>query len=191
MLAGVTGVADKVISGWAVNGITTFQEGLPLALTMNTNFLTTYALQGTQRPNVVAGCARKLGGPIQKRLGDAGSGPVPVVINGVTTTVNQVINPEFNLACFTAPTTNFSFGNESRTDNGIRSPGTANYDLALSKETHITERVSLQLRIESFNLFNRVQFGSPNLLINNPLAGQITTQANSPRLLQLGGRVNF
>jgi hypothetical protein len=170
----VSGFTDKIVSGWGVNGLTTFQKGLPMNITMQTNNLTTYGLQGTLRPNVVAGCNRVNSGAIQKRLGDK-TAPAPY----------------FNIGCFQAPATVFSFGNESRNDTILRFPGQANYDFALYKDTHITERIAFQFRVESFNLFNRVQFGNAVTTIGNANAGQITTQANQPRLLQLGGRVNF
>jgi hypothetical protein len=56
---------------------------------------------------------------------------------------------------------------------------------------NLTERPVFQFRAESFDLFNRVQFGGPNTMIGNNLAGRITSQANDPRLLQMAGRVNF
>ena len=100
-------------------------------------------------------------------------------------------NPYFNLACFSSPA-RFTFGNESRTDSLLRLPGVANWDLAIFKETHISEKVAFVFRVEAFNLANRVQFGGPNTsvgsLSNN---GAITTQANDPRELQLAGRINF
>ena len=175
----VSGFVDRIVSGYGFNGVTTFQEGYPLAIAMQQNNITTYALQGNTRPNVVPGCNKAIGGSIQQRLGDAYSS-----------------KGYFNTACFTQPG-NFSFGNESRTDNQLRGPGQANFDLALFKDTRITEKVALQLRIESFNLFNRVQFGnpgttgSPPINIGNSQAAQITTQLNQPRLLQVAGRINF
>jgi hypothetical protein len=176
--AGVSGFADKLISGWGLNGVSTFQKGYPMGISSSAGYVATYSGTGTTRPNVVSGCNKTIGGPIQKRLGD-------VVTGG------SVQNPYFNLACFVAPA-RFTFGNESRTDNTLRLPGIANWDLALFKETHLTERVALVLRVESFNLFNRVQFGgvgnSVGSLSNN---GQITTQANDPREFQLAGRINF
>jgi hypothetical protein len=45
-----------------------------------------------------------------------------------------------------------------------------------------------------FNLFNRVQFGLPNTSVTtaaNPTTGQITTQINQPRLIQLALRLAF
>jgi len=171
--SGVSGLMDKLVSGFGVNGVSTFQKGYPLGISMSSNTVSTYSLSGTTRPNVVAGCKKKVDGSVQSRLGDS-SAP----------------NKYFNLGCFVAPG-NFAFGNESRTDNTLRAPGIANWDLALFKETHISERVVLQLRAESFNLFNRVQFGAPNTSIGSAQQGQVTTQVNDPRLLQLAARVNF
>lgn len=176
--AGVHGFTDKLVSGWGINGVSTFQKGYPMGISSSAGYVATYSGTGTTRPNVVPGCNRVIGGPIQKRLGDQ-------VVGG------SVQNPYFNLGCFTAPA-RFTFGNESRTDNTLRLPGVANWDFALYKDTHITERVALQLRVETFNLFNRVQFGGPNTSVGSLATnGQITTQANDPRELQLGGRINF
>jgi Carboxypeptidase regulatory-like domain len=179
--AGVSGFADKLVSGWGVNGVTTLQKGFPMGISSSSGYVSTYSGTGTTRPNVVQGCQKAIGGPIQKRLGDNVAG-------------GSVQNPYFNLACFVSPD-RFTFGNESRTDSTLRLPGIANWDLALFKDTHITERVVFQFRVESFNLFNRVQFGGPSAAQSTvgSLAtnGQITTQANDPRELQLGGRINF
>ena len=169
----VSGFMDKLVSGFGINGITTLQKGFPLGISVAQNNVSTYSFAGTTRPNVVAGCAKYTSGGIQSRLGDA-----------------TAANKYFNTACFTAPPI-FTFGNESRTDNQLRAPGIANYDLALFKDTAITERLKLQLRVESFNLFNRVQFGAPNTSIGNPVVGQITSQVNDPRLLQIAGRISF
>ncbi|MGO4213808.1 hypothetical protein AB4043_23685, partial [Terriglobus sp. YAF25] len=171
--SGVSGVMDKLVSGWGFNGVTTFQKGYPLGLSMASNTVSTYSLGGTTRPNVVQGCSKAVGGSVQSRLGDKFSN-----------------SGYFNTSCFVAPG-NFKFGNESRTDNTLRAPGIANFDLALFKDTHMTEQVILQLRVESFNLFNRVQFGAPNTSIGSAQQGQITTQVNEPRLLQLAARINF
>jgi hypothetical protein len=173
--SGASGILGGLISGYGVNGVTTFQKGFPIGLSMASNTVSTYAFAGTTRPDVVPGCTRTTSGPIQQRLGDQ-------------------FSPKkyFNSDCFVAPGP-FRFGNESRTDRTLRAPGIANFDLALFKDTHITERLVLQLRVESFNLFNRVQFGLSNFTtqIGSAQVGQITTQANDPRLLQLAGRINF
>jgi hypothetical protein len=172
--SGASGFLGGLISGYGVNGVTTFQKGFPLGFSMASNTVSTYALTGTTRPNIVPGCQKETSGSIQSRLGDSSSN------------FKRMFNPD----CFVAPG-NFKFGNESRTDNQLRAPGIANFDLALFKDTHLSERLVLQLRVESFNLFNRVQFGAPNTSIGSSQMGQITTQVNEPRLLQLAGRINF
>jgi hypothetical protein len=167
-LGDVQGVKDKLVSGWGFDGIATFQEGLPLNLVVTPN--TSFSFGGGLRPNVVPGCGKKLSGSVQRRL-----------------------NEYFNTSCFTAPAP-FTFGNESRTDGAIRGPGINNWDVALVKETPITERVGFQFRVEAFNLFNRVQFAAPStVLVNGPNStfGIISSQANNPRLIQFGFRLSF
>ncbi len=173
-LSNLSGVANGFAAGWGVNGVTTFQLGYPLGMTVTPNNLSTYAYGSNTRPNLVSGCTRKVGGGIFNRLG---------VAEGSASNY-------FNTACYTAPPI-FTYGNESRTDNALRTPGIANYDFALYKDTPIHENLTLQLRIEAFNLFNRVQFGSPNSILGNPQFGNITTDLNNPRLLQVAGRVTF
>jgi hypothetical protein len=182
LLHNLNGAADEVIGGWGFDGITTFQEGFPLGLSDSTNDLSTYAFQGTQRPDVVSGCNKKVSGNMANRLGPA---------EGETGTY-------FNTACFqsqvisTNPVFNpVAFGNESRTDNALRTPGTANWDISLFKNFPIHESAAFEFRAEAFNLFNRVQFGQPNVSVGNTSLGSITSQYNNPRILQMSGRINF
>ncbi len=130
----LTGFAGKLISGWGINGVTTFQSGTPLPIGVAVN--TTNSFGGGQRPNRT-GASAGLDGSAQSRL-----------------------NQWFNTAAFVLPPS-FTFGNASRTLPDARSHGIANYDFTIFKNTTITERVGLQFRTEVFNLFNRVRFGYP------------------------------
>jgi hypothetical protein len=96
----------------------------------------------------------------------------------------------FNTACFTQPDA-FTFGNESRTDPTLRSPGIANWDFAAVKNFPFGERMNLQFRGEIFNLFNRTQFGYPGQTQGNSSFGVITTTQNLPRLVQFALKLNF
>jgi hypothetical protein len=164
-LSNVSGAADKVISGWGINGVSTFQSGFPLGLTTNVNLSNSFG--GGSRPNVVAGCHDGISGSAQSRL-----------------------NEWFNTSCFTQPAA-FTFGDESRLDPTLRGPGINNWDFALFKTTSITERVGLQFRTEVFNLFNRVQFGGPGVAVGNPSFGVISSQTNNPRLIQFALRLIY
>jgi len=67
-LGNVKGAAGKLVSGWRLNGITTYQSGFPLPLTAQATTLQTTFGAGTTRPNVVAGCDKTISGPAQERL---------------------------------------------------------------------------------------------------------------------------
>jgi hypothetical protein len=171
----VNGITSRIISGWGVDGITVFQSGFPLVMT----YAIPTALQssfgaGAPRPNVVAGCKKSLGGSAVSRISEW-----------------------FNTSCFSAPST-FGFGNEGRTDSTLRGQGIDNWDLSGSKETKITEGVSLEFRGEIFNLFNRVQFAPPGTAynpdtLNTPgnTFGVLTSQNNPPRQAQFVLRLKF
>ncbi len=173
-LANAKGLAGKAVSGWRVNGITTFQGGFPLPLTAQATTLQTTFGAGIARPNVIAGCDKTISGSAQQRLSEW-----------------------FNVGCFSQPGA-FAFGSQSRTDPNLRTAGIANYDFSVVKRTQITERVGLDFNAEFFNIFNRVQFSPPGeqynpSTINTPLNlfGVVIAQQNQPRLVQLALRLSF
>ena len=62
---------------------------------------------------------------------------------------------------------------------------------AVTKLIRFTEKASLQLRCEAYNVLNHPVFSPPNTTATNSGFGTITTQANRPRTLQLGARFVF
>jgi len=93
----------------------------------------------------------------------------------------------FNTAAF-APNAKYTFGNAGR--NILRGPGLVNLDIAAHKSFQITERISAQLRLESFNATNTPALGNPNTVVGNPLFGQITS-AGAARDNQIGLKILF
>jgi hypothetical protein len=56
----------------------------------------------------------------------------------------------------------------------------------------IRERFKAQFRAEALNATNTPYFGNPGTTLTNTATfGQITSQINYPRLVQLGVRVTF
>jgi len=49
----------------------------------------------------------------------------------------------------------------------------------------------LVIRFEAFNLFNRVRWGGPNSTYTSSSFGLITSQAGSPRQMQVGMKLYF
>jgi len=177
--AGLSGIGDKVVSGWGVDGVTTFQKGFPLKITWAG---TATALESANlgvanvRPDVVGGCSKSSGG--------------------------GHVTQWFNTSCFAAPP-EWGFGSEGRTDSTLRTPGINNFDFAVFKRIPFTERLNLEFRTEFFNLFNHPYFAPPGTGFNgtptgsgNNGFGQITSTvqngvASPERLIQFALKLVF
>jgi hypothetical protein len=67
-----------------------------------------------------------------------------------------------------------------------------NLDLSIGKRTQIADRVYGVFTAEIVNVFNSLQYGNPALNLASPASfGVITSQANTPRQVQLGFRIEF
>jgi hypothetical protein len=75
-------------------------------------------------------------------------------------------------------------------------------DLGVSKNTRISERSNLNLRLDIFNVANHANFGFPNAAlftgvdasgngVPNPTAGLITSTSTTSRQLQLSAKFTF
>jgi Carboxypeptidase regulatory-like domain len=116
----------------------------------------------------------------------------PIRANVVPGVSPDLANPTadmwFNTAAFTTPTP-FTFGTATR--NSVWGPGLSKADLALDRELPVTSAVRLHARIEAFNLFNTVNYGTPNRFVNTPQFGTITEAATSARQIQFVLRATF
>jgi hypothetical protein len=165
-----TGVMDKLVGGWGIDGVTIFQSGFPLVFSNGAANYTTLFGAGS-RPNVVSGC--------NKSAPSGGSAK---------------LSEWFDTACFTSPA-DFTFGNESRTDPSLRASGVNNWDFSLFKRTRFgpDEKIGLEFRTEFFNLFNRTQFAPPNTSVGSSTFGVVSSTAagTNPRLVQFGLKLIF
>ena len=159
----------RMLTGnWLLSGIMTYHTGLWFsAVSGNDNSLTGIK---QDRANVVAGQNPTSGSACPDGF-DVGS-----------------IGCWFNTAAF-AQNPAGTFGNASR-DN-LSGPGFFDLDMGLGRTFPLTERQSLLLRFEAFNLLNHPNFGLPNNNQSNGAFGQITTTVGNPRTLQLAAKYTF
>ncbi|MCI0419246.1 MAG: hypothetical protein L0312_08510, partial [Acidobacteria bacterium] len=155
---------ETILGGWQLNGIATFYAGQPLNVISgrDNNF---DGFNGNDRPNVAGDWEKSKPSKDAIKAGETWFNTLAFAANGV----GQI-------------------GSLGR--NVIIGPGSNNVDLGLSKRFKITERHSLNARLEAFNLFNLVNFTNPDGEFSSGNFGKITN-AGPPRILQLAIKYNF
>jgi hypothetical protein len=191
---------DKIVGGWQLEGILTLMTGTPFTVTYSSTYLN-LASGGTNTPVQVA--------------------PVSI-LHGINTTPNGG-SPWFDPTAFAPPPCQSAtpsascptgaidqvagaaqqVGNVGR--NSMIGPGFFNMNFALSKTTRFTERIGMQLRLETVNTTNTPQFANPNggcCTANNANFGFVTGTVSSgsgsvnsgtggPRSVQLAVKFTF
>ncbi|MBS1824383.1 MAG: TonB-dependent receptor [Acidobacteria bacterium] len=155
------GAAAQVVGGWQLNGVSSYTGGTPLTLSAPIP-------GGGNRPNSTGVSAR---------------------IDSSRSRGDQ-IERWFDTSQFTLPAS-FSLGNVGRTLPDVRGPSIVNTDLSLIKNTKLKEGVSLQFRLEYFNLFNRANLDLPNTGFGSGQFGKITATVGLPRVGQMALKLNF
>jgi hypothetical protein len=133
-LPAMSRIAEGVVGGWQVSGITTYGTGTPFSVDFYVP--TSYPGWWGGRADAVSGVS-----PYAKQSGHD-------VISGV-----QWFNP----AAFTAPTPG-TWGNSAR--NSLFGPGVANWDLSLAK-SFAFEKSRLEFRVDFLDAFNHFNLGNP------------------------------
>jgi len=109
---------------------------------------------------------------------------------------NRTPNRWFDPSAFTTPAL-YTFGNCGR--NILNGPGTHQVDVNFAKTTYISADRGryVQLRVETFNLFNSPQFNNPNASIGSSTvatissAGDVANFTRTSRQIQIGLKVYF
>jgi hypothetical protein len=116
------------------------------------------------------------------------SGQSPLAGGGFKDPNSQVY---YNANAFSLPSSGFGFGNMPRTISDIRGFHYYNEDLSLYKDTYFGESNYVRVQATAGNLFNRVDFCSPNSTVGSPSFGVTSTQCNIPRRIQVGLQIFF
>ncbi len=159
--------AREVLGGWQVSGVTVAEKGVPMYITYNGPDVVGLGCCFTNRPNQVS----------------------------------KVTYPKTQAAWFStssyadpiAPWAGGSsqgFGNAGK-DSAV-GPGIFNWNLSLSKIIPLTaqEGPRIELRFESFNTFNHVDFQGVDTNSHDGNFGAVTSDYG-PRTMELGGKIIF
>src|SRR5262249_40344620 len=185
----------QLLEGWQFNSILTLQSGTPFS---GVDFENDVSLTGefSDRWNIH-------GDP--SGIHWSATAPVPCTNSAGQSAFNSdgICTAYANgLLTIAAPGT---FGNMGR--NLFRGPTFKNWDISLVKTWKATERISVQLRTEFFNVLNHPNFANPAIQFNNDLGvpdtfGLVTATPDvaganpvigtgGPRAIQLGLKIKF
>lgn len=163
-------LAKNVLGGWQVTGVFQYASGTPLTVFANDN---NPFLNGFARANFDPGVSLNVNyNNYYKGL------------------------PVFSTSAFSDP--GFAQGNEPRVLGGLRNPFNLNENIGLAKHFFFGEYVRAELRMEFFNVLNRMQICGPDTNLNDGPGnfgvvspGSFRCQNNTPRQGQVFLKVSF
>jgi hypothetical protein len=152
---------SRVFGGWTVASMTALQTGRPFTIFTGTN---TPDGNNNQRPHGIAGS----------------------MIFTPSEAVAVRYAPGFNAVTLRPAATEFgTLGRNTQTGDGF-----VNFNLSVSKDVRVTERLTAQIRGEGFNVFNTTNFNAVDNNMSSPTFGRYTTAFDSRRI-QLAFRLVF
>lgn len=159
-----TGAMEKMVNGWSLSGIVSFQTGFPILITSSSdielqNDFNQFMYPG--KPDLVK--------PFQ------------------TMDPRNSQHLFFDPSIFAQPALG-TIGNSPRTI--CCGPSISNWDMAILKNTGFGHEKSIQFRAEFFNILNHAQFFNPDGNITDPTFGTIK-RVRDPRLVQLALKLSF
>jgi hypothetical protein len=162
------GFTGKVVNGWAVSAIITYQTGFPIRIQTQDDLelMSSFDFQDPNTPQV--------------------AGKVNFV------NPKAVSNPShfwFDTSNISDPLVPGTFGNMP---NALCcGPALSNSDISIEKRTRINERWDTEFRAEFYNAWNHTQFKNPDGNFSSAQFGQITQTREDPRVIQFGLKVFF
>ena len=100
---------------------------------------------------------------------------------------DKSLNNYLNRAAFALPAPG-TFGSHER--NSIRGPGFWKVDLAVTRLFPVGTH-TIEARIETFNLFNNINWGNPVTNLRSANFGRIQSMSGDPRIMQFGIKYGF
>lgn len=181
------GSKSKFLTGWRISGFGQAQSGVPYSI-----FSTEVTVAN---PAQYANLRLGSGGLYRLAFGRPS---LCGTIEQLRQTGSDPTEQAFNPAALCSPMTlaggypnNRGFGNLGR--NILRGFSQKRFDIGLSKNTKLTERLGLEFRWDIFNVLNSVNFATPNNVIGEAGTdfGKITDTVGGPRVMQFGMKLKF
>jgi Carboxypeptidase regulatory-like domain len=188
---------SRIVSGWSVSPIFSFATGFPNEIySGGLEMGAGYAENGSSAVQLNPG-QRFSNDPTTSGINytQNSSNPLGVGINGDVANGGDGAN-EFGANALSVYNSFRPFvlgidGSPSP-DGNLRTPIIWDFDLGVTKDTRITERVHAQFYMQSQNFLNHTNWGGASLNLQNPNAfGTLYGNATANRVIQLGLRLAF
>jgi hypothetical protein len=183
----IPAIPSRVFGGWRFTALNAFQTGIPIQFQDSENRSLTCSTAVSfyscpDRPDLI--------GPVTSGLDPRNSNFTTAGVSCTFNTTGCGANYFFLPNAFGKN----ALGTEGTTPRSfLHGPSFWNIDASIQKDTKITERTSIQLRAEAFNLLNHTNFANPTGSLTSANFGRITTIRNftNSRLVQLGAKFIF
>lgn len=157
---------NRIVEGWSVSGIGTFQSGRPFTI-VDEDFSGILYASTAPRPNLSPGATHM-------DLETSGS-------------YSERVGSYINTAALES--SGAQFGNLGR--NVMRAPTQRRFDLSVRKFTRLTERFGFEIRGEFYNLTNTSNFRRPESNLSSGDFGEILRSQGGPRVIQFALKLQF
>jgi len=187
------GFKGKLLDGWEMTGILSFQSGFPIRITSQDDVElldTTFDFEEPGQPNFASGAKFKTVNP-RSTVCAAFTGPLAQQLDPTLPACQPVSGFSFDPNLMTNATVPLgTIGNAPRSL--CCGPGINNWDMSFSKQTKLGERLSMEFRADLFNIWNHAQFYTVDGNISNQggTFGQVL-HVRDPRLAQFALKFHF
>lgn len=175
-LARANRFAQALLGGWSLAGIVVVRSGEPFTITLGQDVNDDGDIS-RDRPALFVGSLDDL----YNRNPNAGSGRT------------QFLIPPAEAKARLGVPADVTDPSQAIGRNSFRSPRLRSYDVSLLKQFALSERATLGLEINAFNVLNQVNFAAPVAVLNSPFFGQSTRTrvGTNPRQFQFGLKLRF
>jgi len=193
-LASSSSWADRLVGGWNISSIFTWQTGAPFSILSNRGTLNRAGRSGGNNTAFTTLDAQAVKSIVGLRVTPNG---VFIINAGQINAANgnAGVNDDSINGCVPFGPAGLCNPQPGQAGNIIRrgfsGPSFFNWDLSMFKRTKITERVATEFRADFFNFLNHPTFFAGDQNINSTTFGKLTRTLSDPRVIQLGARLLF
>ena len=150
------GSLEKLTNGWGLNGILTVQSGNPFHMILGaSDYDGSYTY--FSKPDIVGPITYNYSDPTH--FLDLSSFAAPCTPILVSPSPGSPAVPAFDGTAASCTPGTRHFGGEGR--NSLVGPAFRQMDFSVFKNTHLTERLKMELRFEAYNILNHPNFANP------------------------------